>query len=255
MLYADTGIVHTKHQVCGIILKHHLADGDDDFAAACELYGVRQEVDDDLADTQLVALYAVDGHILKVDLVVDAALLKLLCEHIIQAVAQLTQAERFFLKLDLAGLDARHIQNVVDERKQVVGKLVRLVEVLERLAVPVEAALRERHHVLPAQHNGHLAVFEHHGALNVAVLHGRNQSCAGSAASAQHQRLSGERRRRERLRAADRHQRQVRAERRQRIGHDTHSSPSLSSLHFCTELRRFCVAKSISCAPRETQYP
>ena len=174
MLHADTGIVHTKHQVCGIILKHHLADGDDDFAAACELYGVRQEVDDDLADAQLVALYAVDGHVLKVDLVVDAALLKLLCEHIVQAVAQLAQAERFFLKLDLAGLDARHLQNVVDERKQVVGKLVRLVEVLERFAVPVEAALRERHHADDAVHRGADLVrhTREEGRLGAALLLG-----------------------------------------------------------------------------------
>lgn len=53
--------------------------------------------------------------------------LEVLGEHIIQLLAQGAQAEGLFLQFDLAGLDAGHIQNIVNQREQMVAQLVRLV--------------------------------------------------------------------------------------------------------------------------------
>ena len=47
--------------------------------------------------------------------------LEVLGEHIIQLLAQGAQTEGFFLQFDLAGLDAGHIQNIVNQREKMVA--------------------------------------------------------------------------------------------------------------------------------------
>ena len=170
VIHADTGIVNAEHEVRDVILKHHLTERDDDLALARELDSVREEVDDDLADAQLVADDTVDRHILQIDLVADAARLKLLGEHIIQTIAQTAQAEHLVLKLDLSGLDARHIQNVIDEREQMSGHLVRLVQILHRLVSGAQSALCERDHADDAVHRG-----------SDLVRHAREEGCFRAA--------------------------------------------------------------------------
>ena len=91
-----------------------------------------RKFDDGLTDAQLVADHVIDGHIFKAHLVVHAAGFEVLCKHIIKAVGELAQAKRLAFKLHAARFDTGHIQNIVDERKQVVGKLVDFLKILHR---------------------------------------------------------------------------------------------------------------------------
>ncbi len=103
---------------------------------------------------------------------------EVLGEHIIQLLAQGAQTEGFFLQFDLAGLDAGHIQNIVNQREQMVAQLVRLVQVLHGGAVRRQLALGQRQHTNDAIHRS--ADFVRHtreeGRLGLAGLLGLLQA-------------------------------------------------------------------------------
>lgn len=104
--------------------------------------------------------------------------LEVLGEHIIQLLAQGAQAEGLFLQFDLAGLDAGHIQNIVNQREKMAAQLVRLVQILHGGAVRRQLALGQRQHTNDAIHRG--ADFVRHtreeGRLGLAGLLGLLQA-------------------------------------------------------------------------------
>ena len=81
-----------------------------------------------------------------------AAGFEVLCKHIIKAVGELAQAKRLAFKLHAARFDTGHIQNIVDERKQVVGKLVDFLKILHRGVIFFKLALCQRKHADDAVH-------------------------------------------------------------------------------------------------------
>ena len=101
-----------------------------------ELHGVREQVEDHLSDPALVAVDDVDVRNRRQrDL--DAVLRRPLAHHHDAALERLPQRERRDLELDLPGLDLGEVEDVVDQRQQVVGRGQDVVEVLRLLLVDV----------------------------------------------------------------------------------------------------------------------
>mgnify|MGYP007010178181 CR=1 FL=1 len=107
--------MYPDHQICISILKKHLPEGYDDLSFLCKFYCIRQKVDDDLADTQLISNHIIYCHIFKIYFVIDSPALQVLCKHIIQFIPQTSEAECFFFQFYLTGFDTGHIQDIIDQ--------------------------------------------------------------------------------------------------------------------------------------------
>ena len=93
-----------------------------------------EQVEDDLADPALVSFDGIDRRIGR-ELDANALVARALAHHDHAALEGVAQRERRDLELDLACLDLREIEHVVDQRQQVVGGGEDVVEVLLLLRV------------------------------------------------------------------------------------------------------------------------
>src|SRR5439155_17072548 len=99
-----------------------------------------EQVEDDLADAALVAGHEVDAAVgSKEDL--DSVFQRALAHHHDTALQSIPQRERRHLELDLPGLDLGQIEDVVDQRKQVVGRAEDVAEILLLLLVDLAKEL------------------------------------------------------------------------------------------------------------------
>ena len=144
--------MHPHHQIHLTVPEHHLPECHNDLSLRGEFHGVGEEVDNDLTDPQLIADDPVRCHLLKICGVVDAVGVQRFGKHIVQPAAQRPQAEGRLLQLHLSGLDTGHIQNVIDERKQMPGKLVGLGEILNGGVLRRKPPLCQRQHTGDAVH-------------------------------------------------------------------------------------------------------
>ncbi len=103
-------------------------------AGGRELHGVREQVEDHLLDPALVAVDHVDLRI-GGERDADPVLRRALAHHHHAALERLPQRERVHLELDLSGLDLGEVEDVVDQREQVVPGRDDVVEVLGLLLV------------------------------------------------------------------------------------------------------------------------
>ena len=109
-----------------------------------ELHGVREQVEDHLPDPPLVARDDVDaGDRCERDL--DAVLQRALAHHHDAALERVLQRERRDLELDLPGLDLGQVEDVVDQRQQVVARGEDVLEVLRLLLVELAEELLAEH--------------------------------------------------------------------------------------------------------------
>ena len=112
-----------------------------------ELDGVREQVEDDLAEAPLVAGHQVDVRC-ELERELNAVLDRAFAHHHDAAFERLAQREAGELELDLPGLDLRQVEHVVDQREQMVARGEDVVEVLLLLLVdlaehPLPQHLRE----------------------------------------------------------------------------------------------------------------
>ena len=138
--------MHTNHEIRHAVLQHHLAEGNDDFPLRGEFHCIGKKIDNHLTDAQLIPTDIIRSNAFKIDLVANAATVQIFRKHIIQAAAQRTQAEHALLQLNPANLDTGHIQNIVNQRKQMIGKLIRLCKVLHSGTVRLQLIFRQRQH-------------------------------------------------------------------------------------------------------------
>ena len=112
-------------------------------AGGRELHGVREQVEDHLLDPALVAVDDVDLRI-GVERDADPVLRRALAHHHHATLERLPQGERVNLELDLPGLDLGEVEDVVDQREQVVPGGGDVVEVFGLLLVrPARPSRRE----------------------------------------------------------------------------------------------------------------
>ena len=99
-----------------------------------ELHRVREQVEDDLLDPSLVAVDHVDLRI-GGERDTDPVLRRALAHHHDAALERLPKGERVHLELDLSRLDLGEVEDVVDQREQMVPRRDDVVEVLRLLLV------------------------------------------------------------------------------------------------------------------------
>ena len=104
------------------------------------LHGVAQQVDEDLAQLQGVCDDVLVGHVEGVDEQLQPLGLHLGLDDIDQIVGQLGDVAGLILDLDLAALNAAHVQDVVDEAEQVVAGGEDLLEAVLDLLPVVDVA-------------------------------------------------------------------------------------------------------------------
>ena len=143
-----------QEQVHVALPEHHLADRHDDLALLREFHGVGEKIDHDLTQTKLIAQKPVDGDALEIHGVADAAGVQGLGKHIVELVPHGPEAEGLVFQLDFSGLDAGHIQNVVDEGQQMRREFVGLIEVLHGRVLLLQLALSQGQHTDDAVHGG-----------------------------------------------------------------------------------------------------
>ena len=101
----------------------------DGAARGRELHGVREQVEDDLPDPPLVSFDDVDARIRR-ERDLDAVQQRSLAHHHDAALECLIEREGCDLELDLPRLDLRQIEDVVDQREQMVARGEDVLEVL-----------------------------------------------------------------------------------------------------------------------------
>ena len=127
---AGAGVGHRDAHLAVDLRRAHV----DRPARGRELHGVREQVEDHLSDPALVALTrSTSGSAASATL--DAVLRRPLAHHHDAALERLPQRERRDLELDLPGLDLGQVEDVVDQRQQVVARGEDVVEVLLLLLV------------------------------------------------------------------------------------------------------------------------
>ena len=127
-------------------MQHHLAEGNDNFPLRGEFHCIGKKIDNHLTDAQLIPTDIIHSNAFKIDLVANPAAVQIFRKHIIQVVAQRTQDEHALLQFDLADLDTGHIQNIVNQRNQMIGKLIRLCKVLHSGTVRLQLIFCQRQH-------------------------------------------------------------------------------------------------------------
>ena len=99
-----------------------------------ELHGIREQVEDDLLDPSLVTVDHIDLGV-RGERDADPFLRGALAHHHHAALERLPQRERVNLQLDLSGLDLGEVEDVVDQREQMVPRGGDVVEVLRLLRI------------------------------------------------------------------------------------------------------------------------
>ena len=84
-----------------------------------ELDGVGQQVEQDLPHARPVAVNVLVGNVKRIHIKLELLGVHLSADDGLDVVQHLGQVDLGFLQLELAALDAAHIQNIVDEREQV----------------------------------------------------------------------------------------------------------------------------------------
>lgn len=115
---------------------------------------LERKIDHDLTQTKLIAQKPVDGDALEIHGVADAAGVQSFGEHIVELVPHGPEAEGLVFQLDFSGLDAGHIQNVIDEGQQMRREFVGLIEVLHGRVLLLHLALGQGQHTDDAVHGG-----------------------------------------------------------------------------------------------------
>ena len=130
---ARAGIFHAEaHARASLVAhEHDHAQPDAPIPGSVKLERVGQEIRQHLLQPHVVAHHDVVG--IAAGLEPDSLVLGLEKEHALQTLGQRTQAERRRLYAHLVVLDLRHIEDVVHERQQELGRHVDLLERLERM--------------------------------------------------------------------------------------------------------------------------
>ena len=123
LAHADARVLHGEDVACEALpLTGLLHDAHGNLSAgAGKFHGVAQEVQKHLVQPELVAVDVLVAHVHGVDAQRQALGGDLGVEDIAQLAPDLRQAARVLLNVDLAALDAAHVQNIVDEPQQVVA--------------------------------------------------------------------------------------------------------------------------------------
>ena len=100
-----------------------------------ELDGVAQQVDQDLHQSMTICVDPLRHVIFNDAVVLQVHALNTLSKQIESAVNGVTQRKGFGLHIDVAGLQLRVVQHVVDDGQQVVGRLTCVVQNFEGLGV------------------------------------------------------------------------------------------------------------------------
>ena len=119
---AGAGVDHVDDQRHVRLGRIHAARADQHVAAGGELERVRHQVHEDLADAQLVALGPAMQVRIDVEQQLDALLVRALREQVDDFLDHLADVEILRFEAQLAGLDLREVENVVDDGEQRVGR-------------------------------------------------------------------------------------------------------------------------------------
>ena len=153
-LHANAGIFYTDHQIQLSALQEHLPESNRYRAFTGEFHGVGNKVDHHLIQAQAVAQHPVGGKLLIAHRKSHALFFHLAGKHIVQGFAEGTQAEGRVFQLHLAGLDAAHIQNIIDQRKHMIRKLFGFFHILHGGMIRGNFAFHQREHTNDAVHGG-----------------------------------------------------------------------------------------------------
>ena len=128
----------------------HAARAHQHVAAGGELERVRHQVHEDLADAQLVALGPAMQVRIDVEQQLDAFLMRALREQVDDFLDHLADVEVLGLEAQLAGLDLREVENVVDDGEQRVGRALdrRRETALARIELRIEQQLGHAEHAV-----------------------------------------------------------------------------------------------------------
>ena len=121
--HADAVVLHEEHIISIAPVEGGFLFDSKAYHASrrCIFYGVAQEVQKHLVQPELVAVDVLVAHVHGVDAQRQALGGDLGVEDIAQLAPDLRQTARVLLDVDLAALDAAHVQNIVDEPQQVVA--------------------------------------------------------------------------------------------------------------------------------------
>ena len=128
----------------------HAAGAHQHVAAGGELERVRHQVHEDLANAQLVAPGPAMQIRVDVEQQLDALLVRALREQVDDLLDHLADVEILGLEAQLAGLDLREVENVVDDGQQRVGRALdgRREAALARIELGIEQQLGHAEHAV-----------------------------------------------------------------------------------------------------------
>ncbi len=138
--HADARVANLEAQADRCLRALDDVDADSHLAALGELDGVVPEIEQHLAQARRIA-HQGHGQLRRLrEQQLDALLLRAHAHQVRQAVEHVAEVERDRLDVQLAGLDLREVQDVVDDAQQRLGRPVDPLDVVHLL--PVEPALQ-----------------------------------------------------------------------------------------------------------------
>ena len=130
LVHADAGVPDAEAERGLILILRCTLHGQPDAApGAGELDGVREDVDEDLLELHIVADIIVVHRAEKAAFIVQSLVLALAHDHGVDLLQHAGEGEFLPAQDDTPGLDAAHIQDVIDERQQMAGAVAGLFQI------------------------------------------------------------------------------------------------------------------------------
>ena len=144
--------MHFNQKVHAFLFLEHFLKGHCDLAFCSKLDRIGNQIRQHLAKANIVCNHIVRVKILERHGEPDVFRLHSLLEHIAQLVGNTAQIQRLFFQFQLSCLDAGQIQDIVDDRQQILRQVFRLAQIFQRFRILAALFLRQRKHSDDAVH-------------------------------------------------------------------------------------------------------